>query len=315
VIHYRTFRNGDPPGLLQVWNQAFTGRSAVQLRSSTPLEHFLFAKPYFDPNGLVVALDQGIPVGFAQAGFGPNEARNGLDTTVGVLCMIAVVPTHRRRGIGSELLRRSEGYLQGRGARALYAGPSEPLNPFYFGLYGGCRSPGFLASDAAAEPFYLRHGYRVLDSCLVFQRVLTSPMKVADPRFMALRRRFEIYLAPQTGTVSWWQECVQGPLELLEFRLKERATAQTVARATVREMDCFGHQRNEAAVGIVDVDVLPELRRQGLGKFLLTHLLLNLQDQYFTLTEAQMGEKNEPAICLYRGLGFEQVDTGRVYRK
>lgn len=315
VIHYRHFRNSDPPGLVTIWNQSFTGRSAVQVRNSTPLEYFLFAKPYFDPAGLIVALEDGVPVGFAHAGFGPNETQTALDHSVGIVCMVAVRPAYRRRGIGSELLRRCEDYLHRRGARTLYAGPMRPLNPFYFGLYGGSESPGFLASDSAADPFLKHNGYQVARTCLVFQRALANPIKVADARFAALRRCYEVYLAPRTGTVSWWQECVLGPLELLEFRLKDRATAQTVARATVWEMDGFNYRRNEAGVGLVDIEVLPELRRQGLAKFLLTHLLLNLQEQYFTLTEAQTPEENIPVINLYRGLGFEQVDVGYLYCK
>jgi ribosomal protein S18 acetylase RimI-like enzyme len=315
VIHYRTFRNDDPPGLVNVWNQALAGRSAVPLRNSTPLEHFVFAKPYFDPGGLIVALEGGMHVGFAHAGFGPNETETGLSSSAGVVCLIAVAPSHQRRGIGSALLGRCEDYLRSRGAQTLYAGPKRPFNPFYFGLYGGSDSPGFLTSDTRAEPFLLRHGYQVHDTAQVLQRQLAEPIKTVDARFVGLRRRFEVYLAPRRGTTSWYQECVLGPLELLEFRLKERATAQTVARAVVWEMDGFGYRRNEAGVGIVDVDVRPDLRRQGLAKFLLAHLLLNLQEQYFTLTEAQVTEGNEAGLGLYQGLGFIPIDVGRIYRK
>jgi ribosomal protein S18 acetylase RimI-like enzyme len=315
VIHYRSFRNNDPPGLVNVWNQALTGRSAVPLRNSTPLEHFIFAKPYFDPAGLIIALEDGRHVGFVHAGFGPNANETAVDPALGVVSMLAVAPSYQRRGIGSELLRRSESYLHDRGARVLQAGSMRPLNPFYLGLYGGSDSPGFLASDSVAEPFLLQHGYQVHATALVLQRNLTEPIKVADARFMGLRRRFEVYLAPRTGTVSWYQESVLGPLELLEFRLKERATAQTVARATVWEMEGFSQRRNEAAVGIVDVEVRLDLHRQGLAKFLLAHLLVSLQEQYFTLTEAQVPESNEAGLRLYTGLGFQQVDVGRTYRK
>src|ERR1700730_4195185 len=108
VIHYRSFRNDDPPALVQIWNEAFTGRGAVKLAHSSPLEFHVFAKPYFDPNGLILALDDRVPVGFGHAGFGPNETQSALGTATGVVCMLGVRPSHRRRGIGSELLRRCE---------------------------------------------------------------------------------------------------------------------------------------------------------------------------------------------------------------
>src|ERR671938_100354 len=72
VVHYRTFRNTDPPGLVDVWNACFTGRGAAYVHGPGVLEYFLFAKPYFDPDGLIVALEGSEVVGFAHAGFGPN---------------------------------------------------------------------------------------------------------------------------------------------------------------------------------------------------------------------------------------------------
>src|SRR5262249_31796600 len=135
VIHYRTFQNIDPPGLVRVWNEAFTGRGAVILPTPSALEEYVFAKPYFDRAGLIVALDDREYVGFVHAGFGPNADESALSTAVGVVCALGVRPSHRPRGVGTELLRRAEAYLTGRGATSIYAGPMRPLNPFYLGLY------------------------------------------------------------------------------------------------------------------------------------------------------------------------------------
>ncbi len=164
MIDYRTFRNDDPPGLVRVWNEALTGRGAVPLPTASALEEYVFAKPYFDRAGLTVALDDGQAVGFAHAGFGPAADESALSPSAGVVCALAVRPGFRRRGIGSELLQRSEAFLAGRGAATIEAGPMPPNNPFYLGLYGGSESAGFLESDAAADPFLLRRGYQRHDS-------------------------------------------------------------------------------------------------------------------------------------------------------
>src|SRR4051794_15510490 len=73
VIHYRTFRNPDPPALLEVWNACCTSRGAAPFRVTTLLEYFTFAKPYFDPAGMILAVEDGKVVGFVHAGFGPNH--------------------------------------------------------------------------------------------------------------------------------------------------------------------------------------------------------------------------------------------------
>jgi ribosomal protein S18 acetylase RimI-like enzyme len=315
VLTYRRFRNDDPPKLVEIWNEVFTGRGAVRLRHSSPLDNYVLAKPYFDPNGLIVAQDNQLCVGFAHAGFGPNAAQTALSREAGVTCLVCVRPAYRRRGIGSKLLQRSEDYLKRAGAGTLYAGPLKPMNPFYLGLYGGSELPGFLASDPAAEPFLLRHGYQVHDTVLVLQRQLIKPVNVIDVRFTMLRQQYEVVVAPVTGITSWWQECVLGPLELIEFRLEEKPSGRAAARCRVWEMEGFSWRWNLPAVGIVEVEVREDVRRRGLAKFLLVQILRYLQDQFFGVAEIHVRQNNEPALRLFQGLGFDQVDIGRSYRK
>jgi ribosomal protein S18 acetylase RimI-like enzyme len=315
LVQYRSFRNSDPPGLVDVWNDAFTGRGAVLLRHSSPFERFAFSKPYFDPAGLVVAEENGLRVGFAHAGFGANVTESALSHDAGVTCVVGVRSSHQRRGIGSELMARCEEYLHARGARSFFAGPMKPLNPFYFGLYGGSELPGFLASDRAAAPFLEAQGYQPHDTALVFQRPLDRQISMVDGRFPALRRRFNVRVLPKGSCMTWWQECVLGSVEPIEFRLEDVGTGQAVARADAWEMEGFSWRWGLPTVGIVDVSVVETQRRQGLAKFLLVSILHYLQEQYFGLVEVQTMERNQPAVRLYQGLGFEQVDVGRIYRK
>jgi ribosomal protein S18 acetylase RimI-like enzyme len=315
VVTYRRFRNTDPPGLAEIWNESLTGRGAVALRHSSPLETYVFAKLYFDPAGLIVAIDDDKLVGFAHAGLGPNADQTGTAPEMGIICKIAVRPSYRRRGIGSELLRRCEEYLARSGSPTIYAGPMAPYGPFYFGVYGGSCLPGILVSDAAAEPFLLRHGYQVHETRLVLQRSLTQPLNSADARFPSLRRQFELRVAPRAGRGTWWQESMLGPVEPVEFRLEDKATNRLVGHTAVWEMDGFSWRWNQPAVGILEIEVSEDRRRQGLAKYLLTQMLHYLQDQFFGLAEVQIPAANEPAINLFRGVGFAQVDVGRQYKK
>jgi ribosomal protein S18 acetylase RimI-like enzyme len=315
VIHYRTFRNDDPPRLVDIWNQAFQGRGAVHLRHSSPLERHVFAKPYFDPQGLLIAEDDGQAVGFVHAGFGPNATETGLSQEAGVTCMLVVRPSHRRQRIGSELLRRSEEYLTARGARTLCVGAMRPLNPFYLGLYGGSELPGILASDADASAFVEDRGYQPVETCLIFQRRLDEVINIADGRFAALRRRFDMRILPRVAIGSWWQECVLGLVEPVEFRLEEKVGNRPVARALAWEMEGFSWRWNQPTVGLMEVQVQESMRRQGLAKFLLAQILRYLQDQFFGLVEIQALERNQAAVNLYLSAGLKQVDVGRRYRK
>jgi len=314
VIHYRTFRNTDPPILAQLWNACFTERGAFACRGTTHLEYFLFAKPYFEAAGLILACDGEQPVGFAHAGFGPSADGASLNRETGILCLLGVHPNHRRQGIATDLLRRCEDYLRQHGARDLYAGPLGMFSPFGFGLYGGSQSPGFLDSDPLARLFLEARGYKVEKTCLVLQRPLDLPIVPSDGRFAAHRQRFEIHAGPYHDA-SWWQECMLGPVELHDFRMRDKTTHRVLARANLWEMDTFNARWNEHAIGFVDLEVDADTRRQGLARFLLSQLLRHLQDQFFSLVEFQVLQDNLPCLQLLQSLGFQQVDTGRHYRK
>jgi ribosomal protein S18 acetylase RimI-like enzyme len=310
VVRYRTFRNTDPPRLVEVWNETFTGRGAVRLISSTPLERFVFSKPLFDPQGLFVAEEDDCCLGFAHAGFGPPGPDGPAD---GIVCLLGVRPAFRRRGVGTELLRLCEEYLLCRNARRVFAGGHWPDSPFYMGLYGGSGSPGFLRSDPLAEPFFLRHGYRVDHQFLVMQRALDQPFKLFDPRFLTLRQRFDLRVDYPRTLRGWWRECVIGYLDPLEFVLVEQQSGEPAARTLIWDMESFTLRWRHSAVGILDFEVLPNYRRQGLGKLFLSYLMRQVQEQFFQVVELHLHESNQQALRFLQGLGFEHVDTGQVF--
>ncbi len=318
VMHYRPFRNSDPPALVEVWNEGTAGsRGAFPLRSPAAFDRWLLCKPYFDANALIVATDPNEGnkiVGFSLSGFGPREDRGGLDTG-GVVCAVVVRPSYRRRGIGRELLRRAEEHLISRGADVVVVGSQRPYNPYLFGLYGGANSPGVLASEPSADPFLKAVGYERGEEHIIFQRSLETAVEVADGRFVGLRRRYDIQMVRPTVSQNWWEECQWGTLEPTEFRVIDRMTGSPAGRLVNWDLDGFSNGWNRPATGIFDVEIRAHLRRQGLAKFLLANVLKLLQEQFYAVAELQVWGDDPAGIGICRALGFEQVDTGFRYRK
>lgn len=317
MIVYRPYRNPDPPALVAVWNESATARGAYPLRTAGLLERWVFSKPYFEPAALTVAEDDEnrSVVGFSLAGFGPNADWSGLDLSKGVVAAVLVRPAWRRKGIGRELLRRAEDYLTRGGATAITVGSLRPNNPYLFGLYGGSNSPGILDSDADARPFLARMGYLPEERTLVFQRRLDQPINLADPRLVMLRQRYDVQLLKAAIVGSWWQECVWSTLDPAEFRAVDKLTGLPAARATAWELEGFGWKWNYPSAGIIDVQVRPDLRRQGLAKMLVTHILRALQDQFYGIGELLVSADDPSAVGLCKSVGFEPVDTGYAYRR
>lgn len=315
-MKYRLFRNFDPPALVALWNESMTCRGAVEIRTSALFETIILDKPYFDPYGLIIAeTDDGQIAGFVQTGFGPHEDFASIDWTMGVVCMIVIHPAHRRRGVGAELLARAEAYLRGQGAEKIQAGSQRPAKPFFLGLYGGSNAPGFLESDTEIHPFLLKHGYQPHRKISVFCRRVDTPLNIVDPRFAPLRRKYETQVIPQARLGSWWRESVLGPLEPSEFRLDDKKTGLTVARAMFWEMKDYGWRWGAPAAGVLDVQVRSEFRRQGIGKHLVAQLLRHLAEQYFGIVEVQIPSDEADAIKMFQALGFTQADTGLSYLK
>ena len=159
-------------------------------------EQLIFSRLYFDYDGLIFAFDDGRPVGFVHAGFGPLDGQSyRLSTELGVVCLMMLEPgCSRNEEVAAGLMERAEGYLHRRGAKVLYGGCMNPLNPFYLGLYGGSELPGLLDSDKTARQACESRGYpgNRTDANLADQRhavrVAHRPAADANPPEVVVNR-------------------------------------------------------------------------------------------------------------------------------
>lgn len=315
MISYRTFHNSDTPQLAEIWRSQPPERGLMQPMSADLFEQFVLAKPYFDNQGLIVAIDDGRPVGFVHAAFGPCEAEKGLSHAFGVTCLVLVRQDYQRRGIGAQLLARSEAYLRSQGAQVLYAGGIAPLNGFYLGLYGGSELPGVLDSDSEAQRLFLSQGYREIDRTHVLHRELTGFRPLVNREQMQIRRRAAIQAICDPAPHTWWEACAWSLLARTRFELSLRDAPGTAASATFWSIQPLAKSWGVNAAGLVELEVAEQHRRQGIATFLLGEAFRQLQAQGVSLIEAQTMQSNTAAHKLYDKLGFKLVDQGAVYRK
>ena len=95
MITYRPFLNTDPPLIVEVWKQQAPLRGQVGSLTSDELEKHVFSKPYFDRDGLWLAIDDSgerpRAVGFVHAAFGPHDSRRDISNSLGVICQLKTV--------------------------------------------------------------------------------------------------------------------------------------------------------------------------------------------------------------------------------
>ncbi|HEY2827828.1 MAG TPA: GNAT family N-acetyltransferase [Pirellulales bacterium] len=315
MIGFRSFRNSDPPHLAEIWRTRSGLRGYVQPMTATLLDRFVFSKPYFDQAGLVVAMDGERAVGFAHAGFGPVDDESAVSTEIGSSILTVVVPHADDAAIAADLIARCEAYLRDRGAKILYGGGIRPLNAFYVGLYGGSELPGILDSDAQHQDFFRAAGYREIDRTVVLHRELASFRPIVDRQQMQLRRRIRVECTCDPPLRSWWEACTLGDFTRLQYRLFFGTETEPAAIATLIDMETFSHTWGARTAGLIDVLVSEPHRRQGMGVSLIGEILRQASEQGFGLIEVQTMAHNSAARAMYQKLGFEQIDSGAVFRK
>ncbi len=315
MLRYRTFRNTDPPVITALWRSRAGQNGLLQPVSVDLFEQLLFGRLCFDYRGMILAWDGDQPVGFAHAGFGPNEARNWISTESGVTCIVVVRPECEQSEVVAGLLEQSEKYLRQSGAKVLFGGAIRPWSPFYLGLYGGAELPGVLRSDAMAQSLYRSQGYEESGRTLIFRRELTGFRPLVDRFQVRLRRMMSLQTVIDAPTRDWWEASTTGDFDLTRFELYPRGSGEMLGRVTVRSMDSIGLAGPTRAAGVLELHVEPVQRRQGLATFLLGEAFSELGRQGYSVVEGQVNDSNPSALGLLRKLGFEQVDEGVVFRK
>ena len=314
MIEYRCFRNDDPPRIADVWRAADLGPSAMQPMTSALLEACVFSKPYFEREGLIVALDGERMVGFAHAGFGANADRSGVDRAIGTTMLVVTVPHADEAATAAGLLARTEDYLRRRGVAAPRGGGSATIGGFYLGLYGGAGLPGILDSSAGMQDVFRRAGYAEAERIAVLRRPLAGFRPPVNRLQMAIRRATTLRVIDEPARRSWWEAATTTGIALRRYELRN-ASEELLGSGTFWDMQPMASAWGVAAAGLLHVDIEGERRRQGLASYLVAEALHDLAQEGVTLVEAQVVETNAPAVKLFEKLGFAVADRGTLFTR
>ncbi len=313
MIEFRCFRNDDPPRLADVWRSADLGPSAMQPMTSALLEACVFSKPYFDREGLIVAVQDGHAVGFAHAAFGPNGDHSAIDTSVGTTLLVVVVPHAEQESIGAALLDRCEDYLRRRGATVVMGGGSPGMRSFYLGLYGGADLPGILDSSPGMQDVFGRAGYEPVERIGVLRRPLAGFRPPVNRLQLAIRRSTTLRVIDEPSRRTWWEAATTTGIALRRYELRG-AGEDLLGTASFWDMQPLAAAWGVSAAGLLHVGIEGPRRRQGLAHYMVAEALHDLAQEGVTLAETHVPLSNAPAVQLFTKLGFEVAAYGTMFR-
>jgi ribosomal protein S18 acetylase RimI-like enzyme len=318
VIQLRAFRNADPPALAELWNRSVPEMNVVRPLRVHELDDHAFGSVYFDRAGLIVAQRDDEIVGYVHAGFGPAEpvastVPFSLCRQLGTIAMLVVDPSVGVPDLPSRLILEAERYLRSRGAMVLYAGAQFPLNPFYWGLYGGSEGSAALDGHAGFAETLSAMGYDPVSTAVLLQRDVAAS-ELRDPRSALIRRQTYLEIEEDAHPAHWWQNQALGAFQLTRFQLLARSDATELARTTAWDMTRFGRLDGRTRSGLVDFQVSAAHRRQGYGRYLFGEVLRWCRQREMSLVELQTPLTNQPALSFYQALGFQAIDQATIYR-
>lgn len=315
MFEIRPFRNSDPPEIAEVWRTQPPHRGLAQPVSAAILELCVFSKQQFEPAGLLVAEQDGRVIGFAHAGFGPDERGERAETTLGTTHLLMLKAGHEDNALADALIAASEAYQKSRGATVHYAGGIRPLDAFYLGLYGGSELPGILDSDPGQMAHFQRNGYEAASEVIVLQRELAR-FRFGGPRETRQIKRDtsveQTYMPPPR---HWWEACVTSGQDRMRFALRERSTGAEIAHVVFWDIEPLATAWGIPTVGMTDLWVNPEHRRRKAATHLLNESLRLVQRRGAAMVEAQTMAENAAGRALYEAIGFTAIDTGHVLRR
>jgi ribosomal protein S18 acetylase RimI-like enzyme len=316
VIHFRTFRNGDPPALAALWNRGVPEYGTARPLTGHEFDTHVVERPHFQSQGLIVAEREGRIVGFAHAGFGPDEPVGRpfhFDPELGTIAMLVVEPGPEDPELEQGLIERAEHYLRSRGATVLFAGGLFPLNPFYWGIYGASEWAGILSAHGSFHRAVRRSGYEPVGTTVLLEADLSLP-EPRNPRSVLIRRQARVEITEDALPAQWWEALAIGEFCPTRYRLISKQDETELARATTWDMSWFSRLDGRSRIGMIAVEVAAGHRRLGYGRHLVVEILRHARAEMTAAIAIQTSSTNLPAIALYESIGFQRVEETTIYR-
>lgn len=318
MMELNSFRNCDAQGIVSVWNRQPPLRRRLREITASLLEQHVFAKPYFDPGGLIVAREGDEIVGFLHAGFSPGAHTGELDRQWGLICQLVLDPT-ALPGVAAGLLAAGEEYLRQRGATEILGGSWGEHAPFYLGLYGGSRLPGVLNGDGAWVEALRAAGFREYRETTIWERELGEFRPPVDRQFLALRRKYQIQSLPSgeetTATHDWCDTCTFAWVERLRHRLVHSESGESCGFFDFWDVEPLASSWKVRALGLLNATFANESLRGELLTCFLGESLRQFQTEGIALVEVQTDQGDLQLAQACAKLGFQQVDRGIQWRK
>ena len=301
-----TFTPAQVEPIVDLWNRRVCGCYATGPMTPEVFLADVAGKAYFDPDGLILAVDGGRPVAFAHAGFKSTDWVKP-DLRTGTVSMLAV--EEGQLDAGAQALAAAVRYLLRRGAKQVQAFTIDfPNTPFYSGLYGG-ELAGMDEEHPSGQELLSRCHFRIGNGAAIMLCDLADDIPpMADPSPYQLRvTPWETPLADRDSAA-----CYGIPEPLRRASLLDE---QGVEKAGISfwHLDRYNRATGDLLAVVTYVGAAPDVRGTGLAERLQREVHRILKSEGAQRVGLGTGGSNGVAVGFYRKLGYRVLKNAFTF--
>jgi len=324
MLTIRSYRNEDPPRLLQLWRN--TQRHREQQLPLVPLsinslQTQVLGPPMLDARSIMLAFDNGIPVGYVHTAFAADQTGYAFDYTTGQICFLCVEPAYDDiPGAAAALIRAGEEYLTGMGARKIFGGSPSPSAPFYTGFYCGGEALGILQSDKAIINAFHAAQYQIFQKTAWFHFDIQSFTPTINEDTVGYYTELEIEIGEVPNVKTWWEGCALANGIWFDATAYLAQTKRPIARLRTRMtypdtegiLTMYG---GNWLASLMELRVHPDFISKGIPTFLLGEQIQYLAAQNQVIEIEAHAAEGSPLFNLLRNQIWHERDSGCVFVK
>ncbi len=288
-----------------VWNGNARGRHAFLPWTAELLSSLLTANGA--PVGTLLTAhvpDSGDCAGFAHV----NLVREDGYPNAGVVEAVLVDAAHRRRGLGTELLRSALELLGGAQPAPAFidALGAWPFGYAYNTLADGSERSGVFLREAETYRLFRRAGFSPVRKSIVMR----APLHGAQPRAVPFGAAFRIGKRSEN---TWLDRVFRGR-ELWDHDLTRR-DGRVLSRGIFGFMEEESRAEGRAVFSLFGVNTPFDLQRNGYAGMNLSNLMEYVRGLGGDDLEIHVYADNVPALRLYGSLGFKPLAETMMMRR
>ena len=324
MLTVRSFRNEDPPRLLQLWKETQQRQGGCAPVLSLSLNQFqaqMLGLPMLDTQSIMLAIDDEAPVGYVHTTFVPTQDGHSFDNTTGQICFLCVDPQYSDiSGAAAALIRAGENYLSGLGARKIFGGSPSPSAPFYTGFYSGGGAVGILHSDETTVNAFHVANYQIHQKTAWFHFDLRNHSPVIHVETVVYNDEFEVEINETPLAKTWWEGCAFTNGIWFDATAYLTRTNRPVAR--LRTRITYPDTENFLTMyggtwlaSLMELRVHPDFVDGGIEKYLLGELIRYLVAHNQVVQIEAHVATDSPLFSLLRNQSWLERDSGYVFVK